>query len=173
MTTETQPQTQSRTTTNPADPNTPTDFASLAAQPIGYWSWIAHTAVLRHLRGAMARVDIAQPQWWVLNQVDRAAEAGLTREQIRDNLRLVLDVGADTIVQATDGLLARGWLTDDAEGFLHLTDAGREAKARTKEVVDRVRAEVHAGITDEEYVAALKVLQRMVSNVGGIGALTI
>ncbi|MEU7132720.1 MarR family winged helix-turn-helix transcriptional regulator [Streptomyces sp. NPDC046261] len=151
----------------PADPNTPTDFASLAAQPIGYWSWVAHKAVIQHIRGAMARVDITQFQWWILNQADAAAGTGLTREQIRDNLCPVLDVGADTIAQSTDSLLARGWLAADEEGFLHLTDAGREARARTKEVVTRVRGEIHDGITDEEYVTALRVLQRMIENVGG------
>ncbi|MBT3076026.1 hypothetical protein KMB26_03025 [Streptomyces sp. CYG20] len=31
----------------------------------------------------------------------------------------------------------------------------------------RAREEIHAGIPDEESVAALKVLQRMIHNVGG------
>ncbi len=150
-----------------ADPAAPADFASLAAQPIGYWSWVANKAVIQHIRGAMARVDITQFQWWILNQAHAAGGSGLTREQIRDNLCPVLDVGADTIVQSVDSLLARGWLSADDQGFLHLTDAGREAKERTKEVVTRVRGEIHAGITDEEYVAALRVLQRMIENVGG------
>lgn len=31
----------------------------------------------------------------------------------------------------------------------------------------RAREEIHEGVTDEEFVAALKVLQRMIHNVGG------
>ncbi len=163
MTTTTQP--------SPADPYAATDFASLAAQPIGYWSWVAHESVIRHIRGAMARTDITQPQWWILNQVDLAGEEGLAPEGIRERLRPVLSIGSVEIRQATDSLLARGWLSADAEGRLHLTDAGHAAKDRTKELVTRLRSEIHAGITDEEYVAALRVLQRMVENTGGVEAL--
>ncbi|MFI9205763.1 MarR family winged helix-turn-helix transcriptional regulator [Streptomyces sp. NPDC053048] len=169
MTTTTKTTTQP--TTNPADPHTPTDFDSLAAQPIGYWSWVAHEAVIRHIRTAMAHVDITQPQWWILNHVHNAGEAGLRREQIGERLRPVVGIGSPEIGQAADSLLARGWLTADGDGLLHLTDAGREAKARTKEVVTRVRSEIHDGITDEEYVAALRVLRRMIDNTGGIDAL--
>lgn len=36
--------------------------------------------------------------------------------------------------------------------------------ARIKELVTALRAEIHEGITDEEWVAALKVLRRMKEN---------
>ncbi|MFD0383172.1 hypothetical protein ACFQ2B_14875 [Streptomyces stramineus] len=67
--------------------------------------------------------------------------------------------------RAADGLLARGWLTADAAGRLLLTDTGREARGRIKELVTELRAEIHEGIPDEEYVIALSVLQRMIRNV--------
>lgn len=62
--------TTATTTTDqaPADP-TATDDA-LVTQPIGYWSGLAHAAVTRHLRDAMARIDVTQPQYWVLNRVN-------------------------------------------------------------------------------------------------------
>ncbi|WP_171164456.1 MarR family winged helix-turn-helix transcriptional regulator [Streptomyces sp. I05A-00742] len=153
----------------PADPATPDDFAALAAQPIGYWSGVAHDAVIRHIRNGMAGVDITQPQWWILNQVAGAGPAGRSREEIVTRLGGTIGVSADEIVRAADSLLARGWLSADGQGSLLLTDAGREAKARTKKLVDRMRAEIHEGITDEEYVAALRVLRRMISNVEAAG----
>ncbi|MBT2384075.1 MarR family winged helix-turn-helix transcriptional regulator [Streptomyces sp. ISL-11] len=143
-----------------------TDRAALAAQPIGYWSWVANKAVIRHIQSAMARTDINQPQWWTLNHVE-GAENGLTREEVSDRLRPYLDLGPELVEQAVDSLVARGWLAAGDEDRLHLTDAGREAKHRTKDLVGRLRAEIHEGITDEEYVATLTVLQRMISNVGG------
>ncbi|CAM5486369.1 MarR family winged helix-turn-helix transcriptional regulator [Streptomyces abikoensis] len=159
MTTTTAPQ--------PANPAVPDDFASLAAQPIGYWSWVVHEAVIRHIRGAMARTDITQPQWWILNQVDGAGGDGLAPELLRERLGSVLGTTGDEIRLATDSLLARGWLAAGDTGLLRLTEAGQEAKARTKELVTRLRAEIHEGIGDEEYVAALRVLKRMIDNVGG------
>lgn len=72
----------------PADPGATDEM--LATQPIGYWSGLAHAAVTRHLRDAMARIDLAT----------------------------------------------------------------------------EVRTVVHEGISEEEYVAALKVLRRMVANTG-------
>ncbi len=68
-----------------------------------------------------------------------------------------------------DQLLHREWLrTDDGER-LRLTDAGEAARVRLRELATEVRAEVHQGISDEEYVAALKVLRRMVANIEGVG----
>ncbi len=52
---------------------------------------------------------------------------------------------------------------------LHLTEAGETARARLRELATEVRAVVHKDISDEEYVAALKVLRKMLTNVKGDG----
>ncbi|AYC36193.1 MarR family transcriptional regulator [Streptomyces griseorubiginosus] len=44
----------------------------LSKQPIGYWSWAAHKAVITRTRTALAEIGTTQPQWWVLAQVARA-----------------------------------------------------------------------------------------------------
>lgn len=63
----------------PADPAATDD--ALATQPVGYWSGLAHAAVTRHLRDAMARIDVTQPQYWVLNRV-HGGPAAPTREEV-------------------------------------------------------------------------------------------
>lgn len=143
------------------------DVPALAAQPAAYWTWAATRALLHHVRDALARVDITQPQWWTLNHV-AAAEHGLTRDEVRTRLDAFLDdYGPDDMGHAVDSLLHRGWLGADDTGRLTLTDAGRAAKDQTRDLVAHLRAEIHAGISDEEYAAALTVLQRMIRNVGG------
>ncbi|MHC3390397.1 MarR family winged helix-turn-helix transcriptional regulator [Streptomyces lavendulocolor] len=144
----------------PADPAV-TD-AELASQPIGYWSGVVHKAVITHIRDAMARVDLTQPMWWTLNRVD--AGGHVTREVVATGLAGVADTPYDGS-RAVDHLLHRGWLRLDDDEGLHLTDEGRAAKARIKELVTGIRARIHDGITDEEYVAALRVLRRMADNV--------
>ncbi len=54
-----------KTVLMPADPAAPDD--ALATQPIGYWSGLAHRAVIRRIRDEMARIDVTQPQWWTVN----------------------------------------------------------------------------------------------------------
>ncbi|MEC4018526.1 MarR family winged helix-turn-helix transcriptional regulator [Streptomyces sp. H27-D2] len=146
-----------------ADPDATDDM--LATQPIGYWSGVANEMVIKRIRDAMARMDVTQPQWWTLCRVDIGGD-GPTREEVATQLASVAD-GPYEISRAVDQLLHRGWLSADAGRRLHLTDAGRAAKARIKQLVTDLRAEIHDGITDEEYVTALKVLRRMIHNLGG------
>jgi hypothetical protein len=149
----------------PADPAATDDM--LATQPVGYWSGLAHAAVTRHLRDAMARIDVTQPQYWVLNRVN-GGPAAPSREEVVSQLTPLAD-GQHEIARVVDQLFHRGWLRIDAGQRLHLTDAGEAARVRLRELVTELRTVVHEGISDEEYVAALKVLRRMVANVEGDG----
>ncbi|APE24592.1 hypothetical protein SVEN_5775 [Streptomyces venezuelae ATCC 10712] len=145
----------------PANPVATDDM--LATQPVGYWSGLAHSVVTGHLRDAMARIDTTQPQYWVLNRV-HGGPAAPSREEVVSQLTPLAD-GPHDIARVVDQLLHRGWLrTDDGQRLL-LTDAGEAARVRLRDLVTELRAVVHEGISDEEYVAALKVLRRMVANV--------
>ncbi|MFD7645839.1 MarR family winged helix-turn-helix transcriptional regulator [Kitasatospora sp. NPDC059795] len=155
------PPTDIATDQAPADPAATDDM--LATQPIGYWSGLAHAAVTRHLRDAMARIDVTQPQYWVLNGVN-GSPAAPSREEVVARLTPLAD-GPHEISRVIDQLVHRGWLRIDAGQRLRLTDAGEAARVRLRELATELRAVVHEGIADEEYVAALKVLRRMVANV--------
>ncbi|MFF1924687.1 MarR family winged helix-turn-helix transcriptional regulator [Streptomyces sp. NPDC058221] len=157
------PPTGTTTDQAPADPAATDDM--LATQPIGYWSGLAHASVTRHLRDAMARIDVTQPQYWVLNRVHGGTGAP-TREEVIGQLTPLAD-GQHEIARVVDQLIHRGWLRTDAGQRLHLSEAGEAARVRLRELVTGLRAVVHEGISDEEYVAALRVLRRMVANVEG------
>ncbi|MFF4482180.1 MarR family winged helix-turn-helix transcriptional regulator [Streptomyces melanosporofaciens] len=145
----------------PADPAATDDM--LAGQPIGYWSGQVHAVVTRHLRDAMAGIDVTQPQYWVLNSI-KYWPAAPSRDEIAAQLLPLAD-GQHEIPRVVAQLLHRGWLRTDAGHRLYLTDAGEAARVRLRELVTELRAVVHDGISDEEYVAALKVLRRMIRNV--------
>ncbi|MFI1246437.1 MarR family winged helix-turn-helix transcriptional regulator [Streptomyces anulatus] len=147
----------------PANPAATDDM--LATQPVGYWSGLAHATVTRHLRDAMARIDVTQPQYWVLNRVN-GGPAAPSREEVVAQLTHLAD-GPHEIARVVDQLLHREWLGIDDDQRLHLTDAGEAARVRLRELATEVRAVVHQGISDEEYVAALKVLRKMVANAEG------
>ncbi|AGZ42316.1 MarR family winged helix-turn-helix transcriptional regulator [Actinoplanes friuliensis] len=143
-----------------ADPGATDDV--LAAQPVGYWTGVTHQAVVRRLRDTLATIDVTQPHWWTLTRV---AAGEPTREDVVTQLAGVAD-GPDDIPRAIDQLLHRGWLGSGIDGRLQLTDAGREAQGRIKLLLTGLRAELHEGITDDEYAAALRVLRRMLGNLG-------
>ncbi|MET9448980.1 MarR family winged helix-turn-helix transcriptional regulator [Streptomyces cinerochromogenes] len=147
----------------PADPAA-TD-SMLASQPIGYWAGLVHEAVTRRLRDAMARIDVTQPQYWVLNRVTGGPTAP-SREEVIVQLT-PLAGGQHEIPRVIDQLLHRDWLRIDAAQNLHLTDAGEAARVRLRGLATELRAEVHKDISDEEYVSALKVLRTMIANVQG------
>ncbi|MEV0303095.1 MarR family winged helix-turn-helix transcriptional regulator [Streptomyces prasinus] len=156
------------TTTDQAPANPAATDDMLATQPIGYWSGLAHATVTRYLRDAMAKLDVTQPQYWVLNRVN-GGPAAPSREEVVAQLTHLAD-GPHEIARVVDQLLHREWLRIDDGQRLHLTDAGEAARARLRELATEVRAVVHKGISDDEYVAALKVLRTMVANVEGNGA---
>ncbi|MEU5979647.1 MarR family winged helix-turn-helix transcriptional regulator [Streptomyces sp. NPDC047315] len=153
--------TRSATDQAPADPTAATDDA-LATQPIGYWSGRAHAVVTRHLRDAMARIDVTQPQYWVLNRVDGGLTAPSVGEVV-DQLTPLAD-GPYDIARVLDQLLHRGWIRSDDEQLLHLTEAGENARRQVRALATEARATVHEGIGDDEYVAALKVLRKVIDN---------
>ncbi|QKV95109.1 winged helix-turn-helix transcriptional regulator [Streptomyces sp. NA02950] len=140
--------------------------AELVRQPIGYWSWAAYKAVVTYIRAGLAEFDLSQPQWWVLNQVIEGGEDGRPREEVRAVLEGYLDVG-DALEPEIDALLGRGLLTSDDSERLRLTDEGRALRERAAERQLRMRERIHDGIPDDAYVAALKVLQRMIHNTDG------
>ncbi len=141
------------------------DDADLVKQPVGYWTWAANKTVMAYVRARLAAIGITQPQWWVLHQVLHS-ENGATRDEVISAQQANLDVGAG-IVPDIDLLVERKLLVLDDAGRLRLTDEGRALHQRAAETQRTSRAEVHAGIPDEEYLITLKVLQRMMRNAGG------
>lgn len=101
----------------------------LATQPIGYWSGLAHATVTRHLRDAMAKLDVTQPQYWVLNRVN-GGPAAPSREEVVAQLTHLAD-GPHEIARVVDQLLHREWLRIDDGQLLHLTNLkpGRQSAA--------------------------------------------
>lgn len=138
----------------------------LIKQPIGYWSWAAYKAVVSRTQAALAEIGTTQPQWWVLAQVARA-DTVRTREEVSRLLRGYLDKGPEVMESEIDRTIAEGWITEDSEGRLGITPEGRAFFDKAAALQDELWAERHAGISDEEYLTTLKVLQRFIHNTGG------
>ncbi|MEU2658309.1 MarR family transcriptional regulator [Streptomyces sp. NPDC007325] len=139
--------------------------AELVGQPVGYWTWAANKTLTAFVRGRLAAIGITQPQWWALHQVLHS-EQGVTRDEVISTQRANLDVGAGMAVDI-DLLVERKLLVPDADGRLQITEEGRALHGRAAETQRASRGIVHDGVSDEEYLITLKVLQRMMRNAGG------
>ncbi|MFF2845119.1 MarR family winged helix-turn-helix transcriptional regulator [Streptomyces sp. NPDC058001] len=141
------------------------DDAGLVQQPIGYWAWAAHDAVVTYIRARLSEVGLSQPQWWVLSQLV-TSPGGRDRAELADFLQGYLKVGTLTMLDEIDTLIARDLVAED-NGLLTLTPEGTALQAKAAIHQTDVRETIHADIPDEEYVRTLKVLQRMIHNVSG------
>ncbi|GHF82328.1 hypothetical protein GCM10018790_70080 [Kitasatospora xanthocidica] len=141
----------------------------IAAQPIGAWSGEAYRRVVGGLREQLAVEGLTQPHWWTLNHA-AGRPGGWNRAALTERLTPYDD--QDTAFDAVfDDLIARGWLTEDADGGFTLTEEGEAGRLRARERNLRVHERTHEGIDPEDFVTTVNVLRRMVANLGGNGDL--
>ncbi|MFC7535178.1 MarR family transcriptional regulator [Actinoplanes sp. GCM10030250] len=144
----------------------------LAGQPAAYWTGVAYEALIAFTRARQADHGFTQPQFWLLRNLsanDLSPDGrGRTVCELRRAMKSYLRREDDLAAEA-EALLDRGWLRLEGEGELWITEAGEAARVELKSIAPKIRGEIHAGISDADYVTALKVLQRMIRNTGGSG----
>lgn len=144
--------------------------AELAAQPAAYWTGVAYEALIAFTRARQAESGFTQPQFWLLRHLsshDLSPDGrGMTIPELEHAMRGYLRPEDDLRAEA-DVLLGRGWLTRDDEPRWSITEAGERARIGMKERAPAIRAQIHAGIDDADYAAALRVLHRLIENVTG------
>ncbi|MEU0376655.1 MarR family winged helix-turn-helix transcriptional regulator [Streptomyces cyaneofuscatus] len=142
----------------------------LAAQPAAYWTGVAYEALIAFIRERQAELGFTQPQFWLLRNLsanDLSPDGrGLTVAELQQAMSTYIRF-EDDLAAESEVLVERGWLTRDEDGRLRITEAGEEARAGLKRHAPGIRARVHQGIDDADYVTALKVLRQMIRNTGG------
>ncbi|MER7950722.1 MarR family transcriptional regulator [Streptomyces sp. NPDC096079] len=148
---------------------TPLSDAQLATQPAAYWTGLAYEALISFTRARQAEHGFTQPQFWLLRNLsvhDISADGhGMTLPELRHAMRSYLRSEDDLTTEAHT-LVERGWLRLDDEGRLWITEAGEAARVDLKRHAPAIRAHIHEGIDDADYVTALKVLRQMLRNTG-------
>ncbi|MFM9594291.1 MarR family transcriptional regulator [Streptomyces scabiei] len=144
--------------------------AELAAQPAAYWTGVAQESLIAYTRARQAEKGHTQPQFWLLRNLsphDLSPDGGgMTVPELRAAMASYLRP-EDDLAAESDVLLERGWLTRDADGRLWLTPEGEQARVDLARNAPVVRAALHEGIDDADYVTTVKVLQRLIRNAGG------
>ncbi|GAA4836055.1 MarR family transcriptional regulator [Kitasatospora terrestris] len=144
--------------------------ARLAGQPAAYRTGVAYEALIAYTRAQQAERGYAQPQFWLLRNPSKndvsPDGAGMTVSELREAMASCIRPEDDLAAQA-GALVERGWLTSDGDDRLWLTEEGERARVRLARNAPAIRAALHAGIDDADYVVAVKVLQQLIRNAGG------
>ncbi|MET9693993.1 MarR family winged helix-turn-helix transcriptional regulator [Streptomyces sp. NPDC006514] len=132
-------------------------------KPIGYWLNRTDQALTASMDALLADFGLTRLRWQVLGVVKDDPWA-------TDSAVLTaLAANADTapLTSAVASVLADGWVTRPRPEGLALTDDGRARLVEVARRVDAFRERSAAGITREEYVTAVTVLERMTRNLTG------
>jgi hypothetical protein len=141
----------------------------LAGQPAAYWTGVAYEALIAFTRRKQAEAGFTQPGFWLLRNLsvnDLSPDGrGRTVAELEEAMSTYLRAEDDLTAEAA-ALAGQGLLTRDGDGRWQITEAGEAARLEMKKAAPAIRARIHEGIDDADYVAALKVLGRLIANVG-------
>jgi DNA-binding MarR family transcriptional regulator len=135
--------------------------------PIGYWLKQADTLLTEQINKAHSTDGVSRSDWQVLNLLKETG--GASRERIFETMRTFVE--ASNFDGMMSHLIERGWVErrmvskTGMEEF-QLTEEGQRQHetifARQKDI----RQQAMQGISEEEYKTVIRVLQRIVANLG-------
>lgn len=136
-------------------------------RPIGYWLKQADNRITEQINKAQEANGVSRSDWQVMNALSEMGSAG--RSRIFEIMRTFVDA------PALDEILARltgNGLVGQAEGAkqgmaeFRLTEEGQRRHSAVLATQKEVRLRTMEGISPEEYMTVIRVLQRIVSNLG-------
>ena len=137
-----------------------------AGYPIGYWLKRLDRGIDGALDSTLAAEDLARRHWQTMNLLH---EGPSDAAALAEALRPFWDQGAITLEEVLGDLERRALIVNDG-GRYALTAAGKATRARIAEHVDVTRRRLVDGVSREQYLATLEVLQRMTANLEGTPA---
>ncbi len=135
-------------------------------RPIGFWLKLVDRLIDERFIETLEEHGITRRQWQLMNLL---ADKPSTTDELTEALGPFIPETDDEGPQApVEELVESGWVSSE-DGHYALTGAGRASLASLGEVVERMRAVLAEGISDDEYDAALDVLERIARNLGWDG----
>jgi len=131
--------------------------------PIGYWLKHADEVITRHVNQVLLDHSFTRFRWQVLNLL---YEAGThTRNNVLETMKTFIDT--QQLEEILNSFVQEGWLSMRGDGdaaVLELTDAGKAERETIFKLQSEVRRRALRGISDQEYMTVIDVLQRLVNN---------
>ena len=134
--------------------------------PIGYWLKRLDRAIDGALDPTLAAGGLTRRHWQTMNYLYQEPSDATA---LAEALRPFWGQGAITLDEVLSDLERRTLVVNNG-GRYALTDAGKATRAKLAEQVDVTRRRLVDGVAREQYLATVKVLQRMVANLEGAPA---
>ncbi|WP_225726429.1 MULTISPECIES: hypothetical protein [unclassified Nocardia] len=128
-------------------------------RPIGYWLKELDRLINARFEADMAVGGLTRRHWQMLNSL---ADGPHPAAEVRDGLTPFWTEPGEWDAELAE-LIRRDWVTERA-GVLELTDAGRDTHRRMLDLSERRRADLMKGLTDGQYIATVRTLERMAAN---------
>jgi len=135
-----------------------------AGYPIGYWLKRLDVAIDGALAATLAAEGLARRHWQSMNFLH---EGPSDAPRLAEALRPFWGQGAITLDEVLSDLEHRALVVNDG-GLYALTTKGEDIRTAIAGKVDVTRSRLVDGVTREEYLAAVEVLQRMTANLESV-----
>jgi hypothetical protein len=148
--------TKASTRYSPGGPRTqgPTGY------PIGYWLKRLDRAIDGALDATLAAAELSRRHWQTINLLHQGPSDA---PALAEALRPFWGQGAITLDEVLGDLERRALVATDGDRYA-LTATGAATRATLAEQVDATRRRLVDGVTREQYLATMAVLQRMTTN---------
>ena len=136
-------------------------------RPLGYWLRAIEGPLRENMRNAFASFGVTRREWRTLTTLHTGPATAADLEATLPPRRHEAPArpGHRTLEQLLDGFVQRGWATVDA-GSYTLTAEGERIHDAVLANVQKVRAQVTAGIPDGDYATTMTTLEKIAGNVG-------
>jgi hypothetical protein len=130
-------------------------------RPIGYWLKHLDRLIEEAFEQALRTAGLTRRPWQAMNVMHESPQDAAA---LVEAMRRFWRPGAITVDETTDELTRSGWVARDASGRYALTSDGEAGHAAVQEKVHAVRNAILDGLTNEEYRATVRPLQKMSEN---------
>jgi DNA-binding MarR family transcriptional regulator len=127
-------------------------------RPLGYWLKYIDGRLEANFGRLLAEEDLTRRQWQIL---DTIASGPHTMAEIDEAAKPFLTAQTPTFLPIVTDFVDRGWVTGEYE----LTRLGRQTHEAIAAKVRAFRTKVTEGLSDDDYVILVNLLERVATNV--------
>jgi DNA-binding MarR family transcriptional regulator len=135
-------------------------------RPIGYWLKHLDRLIDEAFERALDADGLTRRHWQVLNTL---AAGPSTAAALTAALQPFVQEDAKAVEVIIKDFFDRGWVRNVPDGGVEISERGRAVHEAAMKRVAETRQDLRRGITDDEYVCVVRILQRMASNLESSG----
>ncbi|HEX2342008.1 MAG TPA: hypothetical protein VHI98_16150 [Vicinamibacterales bacterium] len=135
-------------------------------RPIGYWLKHLDRLIDEAFERALDADGLTRRHWQVLNTL---AAGPSTAAALTAALQPFVQEDAKAVEVIIKDFFDRGWVRNVPDGGVEISERGRAVHEAAMKRVAETRQDLRRGITDDEYVSVVRILQRMASNLESSG----